>query len=328
MTLNMTLKSLLFCLLVAPAATISFAEETDPKIIREKVVAAYKALDTYSAEGKATTESDAIQGQRMIVETSFSMKMKKPNHYLITWNQTSSMIPGKSQSGAVWNSDSQPYLYIGAVKAYSKMTNDEMALGGATGISGGAACTIPSFFLAALPSQLDTFSRLLAPKLTDDEEIDGEECYVIDSSSAISKKETFWITKKSFLIKQCSRSLEPPEGGIACPAMSDEQLETTIKGLGQEVTKERKEAMRKKMKDAQTLVQAAHLKGTMTEHHTTIAMPTLIEKDFAFKVPDDVVLNDSLFGDFVDGKSSGAKPSVVASANKIEPAKPQSPKEQ
>ena len=235
----MKLKPPLLCVLVLLLSTVSCAEETDPQVIFEKVVAAYKALDTYVAEGKTISDIDSVQG-KMNVETSFSMKLKKPNLYLITWNQTSSMMPTISQSGAVWSDGSQPYLYMGALKAYSKMTNDEVALGGGTGISGGAAFTIPSVFLDVFPSQLALFSRLVAPKLMSDEQVDGEDCYVIDASSAISKKETFWITKASFLIKKCSRSLEPPEGGVKTPQMTDEQLEAAIKGLGQEVTKSAK----------------------------------------------------------------------------------------
>jgi hypothetical protein len=316
----------LLCLAVVLVAAISFAQETNPKVILEKVSAAYKGLDTYQAEGKAISAIDTGL-VKMNLETSFSMELKKPNLYLITWNQTNSAAPAMSQSGAVWSDGTQPYLYMGVMKAYSKMPNDEMALGGATGISGGAAFTIPSLFLGAFPSQQATFARLSAPKLAADEQVDGEDCYVITAGSAISKQETFWISKKSFLIKKCSRSLEPPEGGVKSRQMTDEELEAAIKGLGQDVTEERKVALRKKMKEVQSVVQATNLKGTMTELHTNIDTPKLVKTDFAFVLPDNTALKGSLFGEFLDGKSPPAAPGFPPPASEAERAKKQTLKE-
>lgn len=106
-----------------------FAEETDPSAIFKKVMEKYKSMQTYSSEGTIVSDMD-IGSMEVSLETSFSMKLKKPNLYLISWK-------GNMQSGAVWNDGTQSYLYMGMV-AYSKMKSDEMALAGATGISGGA----------------------------------------------------------------------------------------------------------------------------------------------------------------------------------------------
>ena len=71
----------------------------------------------------------------MKLETKFSLKLKKPHSYLVEWQQSNSMAPQMVQAGAVWNAESQPYLYLGQMNAYSKMSNDEMALSSATAVS-------------------------------------------------------------------------------------------------------------------------------------------------------------------------------------------------
>ena len=288
-------------LLLAIAMMMSvhgFAEESDPAAIFEKVTAKYKSMQTYKADGTIVTDMET-SGMKIKAETSFSMSLKKPNLYLITWTQKGMPMPGMSQSGAVWNAGSQPYLYMGIMNAYSKMENDEMALAGATGISGGAAFTIPSLFLSVFKDQSSCFSRLLEPKLEKIEKVEDEECYVISGSSTISKKETFWISKKDYLLIKSSRSFEPPEGGMTIPEISDEELEEAMKAMGQEVTEETKEQMKNIMEMAQDSMKTAELKGTSTELHLNITMPELGKEDFEFELPPETILKKSLLGELL-----------------------------
>ncbi|MBW7989856.1 MAG: hypothetical protein FVQ84_07560 [Planctomycetes bacterium] len=137
-------------------------EDITPSKISEKVKAAYKSMDTYKAQGTITANIDT-GGTETNMETTFSIILKKPNLYLISWTQKTMPMAGMSQSGAVWSDGAQPYLYIGGTNAYSKMGSDELALASATGISGGAAFTIPSLFLSVFKNQPDPFSRLKDP---------------------------------------------------------------------------------------------------------------------------------------------------------------------
>src|SRR6266404_3502832 len=144
---TMKVKTLVWWFAVTLTGTLCFGEETDPGEILKKVIATYDSLAAYSSEGTIVSDADTAAG-KMKIESSFSIKLKKPNLYLIQWDQKNSMMPAMSQAGAVWNQGAQPYLYMGVTKAYSKMTTDEMALASATGISGGAAFTIPSLFFS------------------------------------------------------------------------------------------------------------------------------------------------------------------------------------
>jgi len=162
--------------------TNSFGDDISPSEILKKVAETYKSMKTYKAKGTITSDIDT-GGMKMKTETSFSILLKKPNLYLISWTQKNMPMQGMMESGAVWSDGTQPYLYMGVMNAYSKMSSDELALGGATGISGGAAFTIPSLFLSAFKEQPAPFSRLRDPKIEKTERVGKEDCYVISGPS-------------------------------------------------------------------------------------------------------------------------------------------------
>lgn len=272
-----------------------FGDDISPSNILEKVVATYKSMKTYKTEGTITSDIDT-GGMKMNTETSFSILLKKPNLYLISWTQKNMPMPGMAQSGAVWSDGTQPYLYMGMMNAYSKMTNDEIALSSATGISGGAAFTIPSLFLSVFKDQPNPFFRLMDPKIERIEKVIEEDCYVLSGASWISKKETLWVSKTTYLIRKYYRSLESPEGGRQMPKMTDEQLESAIKGMGQEVSEESKKNIREMMEGSTEMLKTMNIKGSSTEIHTNISSPKLNKNDFKFALPEGAVLKGSLFG--------------------------------
>jgi hypothetical protein len=277
------------------------ADENDPVSIFKKTVAAYGALDTYSDEGKV--DSDIISSFANIKqETTFSIKLKRPNMYSIQWDQKNGAMPMMSESAAVWSDGEQPYLYMSPLNAYSKMKSDQAALGGATGISAGAASTIPSFFVKGMSMLSDPFDRMIDPKLGPDEKVEDDDCYVITGGSKISKSGTYWISKKTFFIRKYSRSLEPPEGGFKMPEMTDAQIEEWIKSMGGTVTDESKQRLRDMMKQAQEAAKNSNLKGAMTETHNKISSPHFNGADFDYQPPATAVLKDSLFGSMLNSK--------------------------
>ena len=280
--------------------TNAFGDDTSPNEILKTVAATYQAMKTYKAEGTITADIDA-GGMKMKTETSFSILLKKPNRYLISWTQKTMPMPGMVQSGAVWSDGTQPYLYMGIMNAYSKVGSDEIALGGATGISGGAAFTIPSLFMSAFKEQSAPFSRLKDPKIERTEKVGGEDCYLISGASTVSKKEAFWISKSTYLILKYRRSLERPEGGRQMCEMTDEQLEEAIKGMGQEVTEESKKKMREVMAKSRTMLKTVKMKGSSTELQANVSSPELNNSDFAFALPEGTVLKESLFGGVLGG---------------------------
>ncbi|MBN2312919.1 MAG: hypothetical protein JXM79_03250 [Sedimentisphaerales bacterium] len=272
------------------------AKNETPSEIFEKVKLTYQLMNTYQAQGTVTSTMES-GGINTDADISFSIVLKKPNLYLISWTNEDMTI----RSGAVWNDGDQRCIYMQQMNAYSKIDNDEVALGYATGLSGGAAFTIPSFFLSVFKEQPAPFSRLKDPRIEKTEKIGQEDCYVISGPSSISKKETFWISKKSYLIRKYNRSLEPPEGGIAIPEMTDEQIEQAIKSMGQEVTEEGKQRVRAMMEGSKEALKMTHMKGSSTELYSEISSPGLDKKDFQFVLPEGVELKESLFGGILGG---------------------------
>ena len=268
------------------------ADEPEPTKIFEKVIATYKSMETYQSEGTVTSNME-MDGKIITSFTNFSILLKKPNLYRISWTQNN---PGPNvQSGVVWSDGTQPYVYMGTTKVYSPMTNDEYALATATGISGGVAFTIPSIFLSVFKENHDPFSRLINPKLEGIEQVADEECFVISGSSNASQKETYWISKSRNLIVKYSRSLEVPKEAAVMPEMTDEQLTESVKAAGKEITKENKDQIKAVMKMAKDIIKNSKFKGSSTEIHIQIFSPELDKKDFQFVLPEGAVLKKSLF---------------------------------
>ena len=92
---------------------------------------AYASLSSYSDEGQTVS---AI-GTAEIAPTTFTIKLARPNLYRIEWQQqeTSSYM----NKGVVWSAGKGDFMVMGDGDA-QKQTSQQLALGGATGISGGA----------------------------------------------------------------------------------------------------------------------------------------------------------------------------------------------
>jgi hypothetical protein len=278
-------------------ATNVSAQGITPSEIFKEVTTTYELLHTYKSAGIIVVDIDT-GSTKMSIETSFSILLKKPNLYLISWTQKTMPMAGMTQDAAVWSDGTQPYLYMGIMKAYSKMGSDELALASATGISGGAAFTIPSLFFKGRPAP---FSRLKDPKMEKTEQVGEEDCYVVSGASTVAKRETFWISKSKHLIVKYARSLERNDKEVVLPEMTDEQLDEAIKGNGQKVTEENRKSMREMMNRSIADLNSAKLKGSSAETHVKISSPELTKADFQFVLPTDAVMKDSLFNTALSG---------------------------
>ena len=98
----------------------------------------------------------------------------------------------------VWSEGKGDYLEM--FGHAQKQSDKESALGGATGISGGAAATIPgTFFKMNWGNQLG--GLVSSEKRQADEKVGDVNCYVFSSELKGTTK-TLWIGKQDFLIHQ------------------------------------------------------------------------------------------------------------------------------
>ena len=188
-----------------PSATVSQPVEAgptsagpslNPAEIFKKAREAYAALTSYTDKGTTVTSLNGIT-----ITTTFTIKLARPNLYRIGWVQTNdsaySTMTTKPQS--VWSAGEGDFLDM-LGQGPKKQTNQQMALASATGISGGAAATIPSeFFKTQWGNQLDGAER--NDKQQADEKVGDVDCYVF-SHALKGRASMTWIGKQDFLIHQ------------------------------------------------------------------------------------------------------------------------------
>ena len=151
----------------------------------------YASLTSYSDEGKTVA---TINGTTLT--TTFSIKLARPGFYLIQWEQPVNAT--YANKGAVWSAGEGDFLRMGSRD--QKQATQEMALASATGISGGAAATIPgTFFSMSWGNQLGSLAS--SAKRQADEKVGNVVCYVF-TSDLEGRTSTLWIGKEDLLIHQ------------------------------------------------------------------------------------------------------------------------------
>ena len=156
----------------------------------------YAALTSYSDEGKSVATLNGTT-----ITHTFAIRLARPNLYRIAWEQSSESAVYKSTTitQAVWSAGAGDFM-LNMGGSATKYTSKEMALAGATGISGGAAATIPgTFFKMNWGNQLG--GSTLTEKRQADEQVGDVDCYVF-TSELKGRTKTLWIGKQDFLIHQ------------------------------------------------------------------------------------------------------------------------------
>ncbi len=228
----------LVAIIASGAATVAISQTSDgdkltAQEIAKQAVDAYAGLSSYNGTGKVISESD---GQT--TETTFNIRLQRPDFYRIDWTQTGKSInsasPLKMQTmqpakGIVWNDGSGNYFVTDAANKIDsakpqKMQTAQLALGAAAGVSGSATAEIPGiFFNQNWGSQLAVISspRIHAKRLSD-EKIAETDCYVIETSidmeqshdtniSSAKMTTQFWIGKQDHFIRQIKSTSENAE---------------------------------------------------------------------------------------------------------------------
>ncbi len=203
--------------MVLPA--VGVGGELTPDEIFQKAREKYASLTSYSDEGKTVASLNGTT-----ITTTFKIKLARPGFYLVEWAQTSGsfFVTTKTGAGAVWSAGAGDFLDMGMGK--QKQTNQEMALASATGISGGAAATIPGTFF-----KLNWGDQLGLP-VADEKQQPGEkigdvDCYVF-TSELNARTRTLWIGRTDFLIQQVKTvtSAEALKAALAEAAKSHPEI--------------------------------------------------------------------------------------------------------
>ena len=279
--------------IVMSVCNYSFAKDITPDEIFPRVIDTYSSMKTYKAQAANISDIGfAGEDSKLHTETSFSILLKKPNLYLISWIKKNKMksLPNAGE-GTVWSDGTQPYIYYALKNIYVKMNSDALALASASGLSEKPTIqTITSIFFVTPDSKKKLFSQLRDPIIEKSEKIGDEDCYVISGATPFSKKATFWISKSRYIILKHSYSYAPPEIGWEYREPSEKSIKLSLKLKNLEASEENVKMERNRMRERKK-----NLRGSYTEIYEAISFPDLGKKDFRFSIPKGAVLEKTLF---------------------------------
>jgi outer membrane lipoprotein-sorting protein len=174
----------------------------------------YASLTSYQDEGTTV----ATLGTLTASSFTFTINLARTNLYQIVWRQAGEYFLPK---GAVWSAGDGDFLWMGKGFEPKKSAAMETALAGATGISGGAAATVPgTFFNSNRGNQLSATSSNSTRKA--DEKIGDVDCYVLSHGTG-GRTNILWIGKADRLIHQ----VEHDTSAASLKAMLEEQAKKT-----------------------------------------------------------------------------------------------------
>jgi hypothetical protein len=193
--------SLMFLLATGPSQILRAQDDSHQQLTKEQIFqkskTAYAALTSYSDEG---TSIATLNG--LTITRSFSIRMNRPNLYRIAWQDifTDPADAPLNRSMVVWSSGNGDFLDTGFGKGAVKKESLEMALAGATGISGGAAGEIPAaFFNTQWANPFCCLAKGLMQQAG--ERVGDTDCYVFTGGTEDNTR-TIWIGEQDFLIRQ------------------------------------------------------------------------------------------------------------------------------
>jgi outer membrane lipoprotein-sorting protein len=217
----------------------------------------YAGLTSYSDEGS----SSAMLGKINASSNTFTIKLARTNLYQVAWWQDGEIYMPK---GVVWSAGDGDYLWMGKNFTPRKSESMEMALAGATGISGGAAASIPgTFFKMNWGGQLGLAVKDARRKA--DEKIDGIDCYVLTHGTD-GRTNIMWIGRSDLLIHQIENDTS---GGLLKKIMEEQaknnpQIRAMLDASGTQLFQDSK---------------------IVETHRNIISNPSMSKTDFDFHAP-------------------------------------------
>jgi hypothetical protein len=149
--------------------------------------------------------------------------------------------------GAAWSAGDGNFVSVPGQTNPLEPKDLTTALAMATGISGGAAATIPAVFFGM---RNDDLKRLKDVAFGQDADVEGDPCYVITGTAAPIKA-TLWISRKSKLIRRIRTDFNGP---MKMPEMTDAMAAKVIESMGQKPTPEAIQRMKAQMASARTVM--------------------------------------------------------------------------
>jgi outer membrane lipoprotein-sorting protein len=190
------LLSLLLLLLFLSSAAASQERKLSPRLILKRMADNYAACSSYQDTGVVeTTYHEASSGR--IDKMPFKLYFKRPNLLRFEWIDYLPWKDGRMK--IVWSNGRETFTYW-EPDSYEKDESLSMGIAGATGISRGAAHTIPRMLLEEIGGFVLT--ELTGLALVGEEVFENEPCYRISGKHPSGDVFELWIGKRDFLLRK------------------------------------------------------------------------------------------------------------------------------
>jgi outer membrane lipoprotein-sorting protein len=256
---------------------LSVGAETRPSVsdVLGQVQATYDRMQSYSSVGDITSDFSMPGAGRQEEHHSFSIKLARPNLYRIEWEMQAPYVTIK---GAAWSAGDGNFVMVPGQANPLQPKDMSSALSMATGISGGAAATIPAIFFGL---SYDTLKGLKDAAFAPDADVEGDPCYVISNKTATIGM-TLWISKKSKLLRQIRYDYKGP---MKMPEVTDEEVRKVIESMGQKPTAEAIQRMKAQMANMQKMIRSGVTGFSLQLQRQIVVNPTLRKADFTPQKP-------------------------------------------
>ncbi len=271
-------------------------EEPTPEFLIRQVINTYRSLETYRVTGHTDREiTDFNYGGKVFRTTlRFSILLKKPNGYRITWEQDHPDVKKMAWQEAVWNTGTQAYIYNKTANGYMKIPSDLVNLQSPVEVSMGKTSIIPELFFASFPEKDLQISRLKNLAVKGREKIEGEQCYVLEGRNR-HMVGTYWISVADFHVRQFTFLVNNPNGEEMDFEATEEGAKELARSKGLEPTRERIEKFTLLLKGIKKTRKTQRTQVISTDHFSDISFPTVSGKDLQFAIPEGIPLKEDLY---------------------------------
>lgn len=288
-------KFLLSAIFILGMPGLSLAQDPDPQKIIDETRAIYQAMKSFSSDVTVSWDG-TFSGQPHKSLVQGKIRLLKPDFYNILWTNRSPG-PGGSGKGVVWNSGKGPFMYTGYT--YTSSNTNEVNLSTATGVSSGIVNTVPAIFYSLKADQLAGLKDI---KFKGTEIVNGTDCYVLEGETGQGPK-VFWISQGDNLLIKTQHNVDTQTMDISKFDLSDEEIKKSLMEMGEPVTSQNIEGMKRMMQFSKKTMAQSNMKGTEIETYSNIQINPAIEQGaLEYKVPAGVALNNDAYRDMLNPK--------------------------
>ncbi len=216
-SLPLILTLMFLCLAVGARAQ---GRRPDARTVVRKMAESYAACKSYQDTGVVETIYHEETGGR-IDKMPFKTYFKRPSLLRFEWID---YFPRKvGRTSVVWSDGASTFTYWEPDK-FEKEEDLSMGIAGATGVSHGAAHTVPRLLL---PVGIGGFALTDLKDLTlvGEEVFEGEPCYKITGKHPNGDVHELWISKRDFLLRK--ERTETP--GLDGESVTEEEIHRGVK---------------------------------------------------------------------------------------------------